>query len=448
MLKGLKVKYSNFRKRFKSGPDWIDVPKFLTKGKKYQSPTLMILVWLYAFYIRTLTVPGRMLCSIIFLMFFYSMIFESPIRTFSMILTAMLIVDITIGYIFRPKIKIKRTIPDRVRANSQIQINYTLTNQRNRPAFTLHIDPIHQQKWLKLEANISSSDGIKGKETIAISAFLQVNKRGEYILKPAFVSSSFPFGIFKWNSKNTLFQKVLVYPTYEILHTLDLPINSKFQKEGTSLVSKVGESMEFHACREFRTGDNAKHIHWPSTARSGQLIVREFQEEFLCRIALIIDTYIPFLSTFFTFSPKTSYPELEAALSLTASIAHHLAYGDYIVDVFAAGTNVYHFKSGRSLAQFDQILDILATIEPNHKHPISELKTTVLEEVASIGSAMLILLNWDKERKQLVDQLQSYGVKLKIIFITENPKKIIHNLPKNTQIFTPNEIFSGKIRSI
>jgi uncharacterized protein (DUF58 family) len=448
MLKNLKIKYKNFRDHFKRGPDWVDIPYFLNKKTKYQSPTLMILLWIYAYYIRVLTVPGRMLCSIIFLMFFYSMIFESPIRTFSMVLLAMLIVDIVVGYIFKPKIKIERSIPDRIRADSPIQINYTLTNKRNRPAFSLHIDPIHQQKWLKLEADISSSDGIGSNETITISSFLESHKRGEYILKPAFVSSSFPFGIFKWNSKNSLFQKILVYPKYEILHSLDLPVNSKFQKEGTSLVSNVGESMEFHACRDFRTGDNAKHIHWPSTARRGQLIVREFQEEFLCRIALIIDTYIPFLSNFFTLSPKTSFPELEAALSLTAAIAHHLAYGDYIVDVFAAGTNIYHFKSGRSLAQFDQILDILATIEPNHQHPISELEATVLEEIASIGSAMLIFLNWDKQRKKLVEQLQSHGVNLKIIFITKNSDKIIDGIPKNSRFFTPEEIFSGNIRNI
>jgi uncharacterized protein (DUF58 family) len=117
--------------------------------------------------------------------------------------------------------------------------------------------------------------------------------------------------------------------------------------------------MEFHACREFRVGDNPKHIHWPTTARKNEIIVREFQEEYLCRIALVVDTFVPkrkpSLLMPVTFSSEPPPPEFEAALTLTAALAEHLACGDYIVDIFAAGPEIYHFKGGRSLAQLEQM---------------------------------------------------------------------------------------------
>jgi len=441
--------YRKISKRFYAGPDWIDLPSYLThKNSAYKSPTLILLAWGYAFYVRILTIPGRMIISSVFLVLLYSaIIIDSPIRLFAFVLIGVLSVDIITGYIFRPKLKITRLTPDRTRAGNAIKVEYRIKNLRSTPTWNLHIDPIHQQEWLKLEADIASLDLIKGKSSSKIIAYLQSDKRGEYILKPSFVSSAFPFGITKWSCRNNTSQKINVYPRYETLNSLKLPLNTRFQKEGSSLVSNVGESLEFHACRDFRTGDNTKHIHWPTTARSGEIIVREFQEEYLCRIALIIDTYIPRTNKFFTIREKKYFPNFEATLSLTAALAHYLAQGDYIVDIFAAGPNVYHFKGGRSLAQLDQILDILASIEPNRKEPITKLKQAVIDGIASIGSAMLLLLKWDKSRQKLVEQLQIHGVSLKIIIITDN-RNTLNDVPENAQVFTADEIFKGHVRDL
>jgi uncharacterized protein (DUF58 family) len=448
MLNKFKNRYKKFKHGFKSGPDWVDIPTFIDNKKtKYQSPTLMLFFWIYAFYIKILTVPGRMLLSTVLMMFFYSTIFDTPIRTFSMILAALLITDLVFGFIFRPVVKINRNLPDRVRAGTPLQVSYTVENLRKFPVINIHLDPIHQQKWLKLESDIASCDGLAPHQTLQIKAFIQSERRGEYILKPPFVSSSFPFGIFKWTCRGRYSSKILVYPKYEELNFISLPDSIRFQKEGTSMLSKIGESMEFHACREFRTGDNAKHIHWPTTARRGQLIVKEFQEEFLARTALIIDTHIPFKTKFFSLKARTEFPNLEAALSLTAAIVHKLAYSDFIVDIFAAGSEVYHFKSGRSLANFDRILDILACIEPAKKTPFSELKPAVFEEIAGIGSAIIILLNWNKERGRLIQHLKVLGVSVKVIFITEKPD-LLKDIPEKSQIFSPDEIASGKVKDL
>jgi uncharacterized protein (DUF58 family) len=438
--------YKLLQKRFYTGPDWIDLPEYLQPTKKgYRSPTLLLLAWLYAWYIRILTVPGRMMFSVVFLIVLYGSLMDGPIRIMAFSLIALLTVDFTVGFLFRPKLDIEHDVPKRVRSGNMIRIDYTISNSRSFPVWNIHLDPVHQQGWIRLEADIASLDSIPAKGTIRMSAFLQSEKRGEYVLKPSFASSAFPFGIIKWTCRKKNPQRVLVYPAYEPLNSVKLPLNSRFQKEGVSLVSNVGESMEFHACREFRTGDNPKHIHWPTTARKNDLIVREFQEEYLCRIALIVDTFIPSKESFFTLRTQKVFPEFEAALSLTAALSHYLAHGDYIVDIFAAGPDVYHFKGGRSLAQLDQILDILACLEPNRKEPLKKLETTVIEEMASIGSAMLLLLKWDKDRKRLVDQLHEYGIELKIVLISNEE---FTELPDDALIFSPEDVFNGHIRDL
>ena len=242
----------------------------------------------------------------------------------------------------------------------------------------------------------------------------------------------------------------MVHPAYEPLTSLELPLNSRFQREGTSLVSNVGESLEFHACREFRVGDNTKHIHWPTSARSGELIVREFREEYLCRIALVVDTFVPkkkkSLLSPVTWDPEAPPVEFEAALSLTAALADHLARSDYIVDIFAAGPDIYHFKGGRSLAQFEQILDILSCMEPNRKEPLTKLETAVMEEIAGIGSAVLLLLKWDDDRKKLVEHMRSFGVQLKIIVLSDD----VSSMPEGIQVshYRPQDVLMGNVTEL
>jgi uncharacterized protein (DUF58 family) len=412
----------------------------------YKSPTLLLFAWSYAWYIRIFTVPGRMIISAVALIILYgTVISEGPLRMFAFILLSLLFTDFIGGLLFAPKLEIQRTVPHRLRAGNMIKINYTIKNLRKFPTWNVHLDPIHQYNWMRLESDIASFDTIKGKDTINMTAFLESEKRGEYILKPVFASTSFPFGIIKWTCRNKIFQRILVYPKYEPLNSVQLPMNSRFQKEGISMVSNVGESLEFHACREFRTGDNPKHIHWPTTARKNRLIVREFQEEFLCRIGLIVDTFVPSRHSIFKTKKIKNHPGFEAALSLTAALSHYLAHGDYIVDIFAAGTDVYHFKGGRSLAQLDQILDILACLEPNREEPLTKLEPAVIEEMASIGSAMLLLLHWDDARKKFVDQLHLYGIALKIILITDEE---LTEYPEDALILRPDDIFAGNIRSL
>lgn len=47
--------------------------------------------------------------------------------------------------------------------------------------------------------------------------------------------------------------------------------------------------MDFYGCREYRTGDDPRKIHWVASAKHAQFVVKEFQEEKLSRAALVMD---------------------------------------------------------------------------------------------------------------------------------------------------------------
>jgi hypothetical protein len=139
---------------------------------------------------------------------------------------------------------------------------------------------------------IPALDALPGGQSSVLKGRMIFEKRGKYMLHTPILSSSFPFGIFNWTHSKGDNDEILIYPKFEALSQLDLPVGKRYQKEGVNMVSKVGESMDFLACREFQTGDSPKYIHWPSSAKAGKLIVREFQEEYLSRVVMIIDTFV------------------------------------------------------------------------------------------------------------------------------------------------------------
>jgi len=61
---------------------------------------------------------------------------------------------------------------------------------------------------------------------------------------------------------------------------------------GVALASNVGQSEEFVSLRDYRRGDPLRHIHWRSWAKAGKPVVKEFEDEFFVRHALVLDTFI------------------------------------------------------------------------------------------------------------------------------------------------------------
>jgi uncharacterized protein (DUF58 family) len=436
-------------KKFLDGPEWFYVPALERTSRPYRSPTVALSAWLLGWAFRTLTVPGRIIIPSAFMILMYSSIsLDSPVRGLAITLFIIFLVDFITGWLFRPKFKICRKLPERVRAGACVKVSYEITNLRRISAWDIRLDPFALKPGLKW-AEHAATGVVPAGQCIAADAVIDARRRGKYTIFSPIADSAFPLGIFKWNCRNKNdTASLIVYPSYQVLNDFRLPVGMKYQREGVSRVSKVGESMDFFGCREFREGDDPRHIYWPGSARSaGNLIVKEFQEEYLTRIALIVDTYVPKVKSFRVIKKRDVLSaELEAAISLTAALTDFLTKGEYVVDVFAAGTQVYHFQAGRHLACLEAILDVLACLEPNNEHPISRLSPDVLEEVSGIGSAVIMLLGWDRERETLVRKLRESGVALRIIVIGNG----IHSgePPPDATFISTADISEGRVKHL
>ncbi|HEV2210652.1 MAG TPA: DUF58 domain-containing protein [Verrucomicrobiae bacterium] len=218
-----------------------------------------------------------------------------------------------------------------------------------------------------------------------------------------------PLGLVRSFQTMELPQTVLVLPRRYPLPPLALPGTMKYQQGGVAQASRVGQSEEFVALRDYRRGDPLRHIHWRTWAKAGKPVVREFEDEFFVRHALVLDT----------FAEPEQGAACEEAISIAASFACTIITQESLLDLLFVGPESYSFTAGRNLAHADQMLEILAAVRPCRDKPFRELEHLVLSHVSVVSGCICVLLAWDSARRALVDKLQALGVPVLVLVVVE-----------------------------
>lgn len=255
---------------------------------------------------------------------------------------------------------------------------------------------------------------IPAKQSRTIQADMIPLRRGVLRLDGSVIARTDPFGLFRSLQTVTAPQSVLILPKLYSMPPFELPGSTRYQQGGVSLAGSVGESEEFVSLREYRPGDPLRKMHWKSFAKAGKPIVKEFQEEFFVRHAMILDTFGDALHT----------DVFEDAVSVAASLAFNLQNHDSLLDLMFVGPQAYCFTSGRGLAHMQQMLEILASVQLCLDKKFEVLEETVLDHCSKVSGAICIFLQWDEARKRLVRILSSRGIPLRVFVITDGEVKL------------------------
>ena len=231
------------------------------------------------------------------------------------------------------------------------------------------------------------------------------HRRGQLHLKGLQFGVPDPFGLTRRFSEVKSPASVLILPKRYTVPVLDLPGTIEYQPGGVNLATNFGESEEFVALREYRRGDPLRHIHWKSVGKTGQFIVKEFQNEFFVRHALILDTFLQ----------TPDEPIFEEAVSVAASFACTLHTQESLLDLLFVGTRAYCLTGGHGVSQVEHMLEVLAGVQPCTSQPFSSLEALVLQRASMLSGCVCLFLHWDEARQRLVEQLQILEIPLLVL---------------------------------
>jgi uncharacterized protein (DUF58 family) len=154
--------------------------------------------------------------------------------------------------------------------------------------------------------------------------------------------------------------------------------------------------------------------------------VKEFQEEYFVRVALVIDT-----------EAQTAKEEaaLEKGIAFAASAANSLAQADAIIDLFAAGSDVFRFTAGRALAHVEQIMEILSCIQAEDELDVQAAEGMLLPEAGQLSAVLFIVVKWDEKRARLIHAMRDRGVAVRVLIL--RPTKLDTRLSADELLVLP-----------
>lgn len=256
-------------------------------------------------------------------------------------------------------------------------------------------------------------------------------RRGAFELGPTIISSGDPFGLFLFKTTFPATRKLEVLPHFVDLNNFITPIG--LLAGGQALRKKTVEVTPYAAgIREYAPGDSLNRIHWKSTARRDQLMVKEFEQDPQADVWIFLDGFYSIHSGelepepsgedrfwLWTSRRKVTIPPhtFEYAVSSAASIAAYFIRQGRSVGFACAGQTFAVLPAGRGERQLSKILEMLAFVECQGKLPIEALVQSQASQLTRGSSAVLVTTTCASSIPVAVEELQHRGTRPMVVLM-------------------------------
>jgi len=205
--------------------------------------------------------------------------------------------------------------------------------------------------------------GLRWHQKVTRSYELLLRQRGVYPIGPVQLESGDLFGMYEQRKETTQQDLVVVYPELIPFEKLHLRTDDPFGDRRTRRQLFEDPNLTI-GVRPYQPEDDLRRIHWPATARSGSLQVRQYQP--VSARVLMLCLNIPGQGSYWI----DNFSELlERLASLSATLAYHAVEDGYSVGLLSNGClahadQPFHIPPGRSRNQLTMLLSALAGITP------------------------------------------------------------------------------------
>lgn len=202
-------------------------------------------------------------------------------------------------------------------------------------------------------------------------------RRGLYELGPAEVRALEPFRLLRFVRKFRDRTEAVVYPEVHELSGFSLG-SGNTEAGARGALGQRGE--EFAGLREYRRGDDRRHIHWKSVARTGELFVKEFALQAPRRYTVALDLRRQGL--------RVPEQEVEDAVSAAASVLTHLKDEGLPFRLIGTDRERVATEFGSDEKSYWTAMRLLATVKAGGN---VELGASVLDERKRLGEGVVLI---------------------------------------------------------
>jgi uncharacterized protein (DUF58 family) len=261
-------------------------------------------------------------------------------------------------------------------------------------------------------------------------------QRGRFNLGPISLASSDPFGLFPLEKTlpAAFTSHVVIYPMANDLPGFHPPVGELTGGEATRRRTHY-VTTNVSGIRDYAFGDSFNRIHWPSTARTGRLMVKEFELDPMADVWVFLDmeqrvqaglTYDeirppPLPEVHWEKLPEFRLPPSteEYGVVIAASVSKH-----FLNQNRAVGLITYADAHHREIAQNDRgerqltrIYEMLAVCQAHGSIPLGEVLAAETMHLSRNTTAIIITPAIDAEWVAAARHLMARGVRVTVILI-------------------------------
>ncbi|WP_185994894.1 DUF58 domain-containing protein [Nocardioides campestrisoli] len=262
----------------------------------------------------------------------------------------------------RYRLALQREVSPRlVAAGQPATVTLTLTNEGRTPTGILLLED--RVPYLLGSQPRFVLEGISHGWRRQVTYRLRSEVRGHYEVGPMTVRVTDPFGLVELGRSFHTTAPLTVTPRTTELPPV--PLGGAWTGSGDNRPRSFATgSAEDVTVREYRRGDDLRRVHWRSSARVGELMVRREEQPWQSRAIVVLD------NRRVAHRGEGPASSLEAAVSAAASVAVHLAQRGYLVRLITASgddpSHTWHARDPK--ANIGPLLERLAVVDFDSRH--------------------------------------------------------------------------------
>jgi len=246
-----------------------------------------------------------------------------------------------------PQLRGRRELKERLQVGVQGRVDIVV--QATRASTTLAVNDAFDGG--RRAARLLLAPLRAGEEARAAYRF-PTDRRGRFEVGPLRVTVTDPFGLVQRTRFVLGTEEVIVYPRVRDVMPPPETGGLDLDREQPRVRSRIEPSGEFHTLREYAPGDDLRHVHWRSTARRGQLMMRQNEARRRTPVLVMLDVR----------PGSHDRASFERAVEACASIVTAIERASRPVEVMLSTGHMIGAPGRRHLGT---VMDELAVVEPH-----------------------------------------------------------------------------------
>ncbi|MGQ0849077.1 MAG: DUF58 domain-containing protein [Actinomycetota bacterium] len=275
----------------------------------------------------------------------------------------------------RPRLYGHRQVrPGQVHEGDRAGVSLSITNLRRLPVFNLSlVDGVGGLGVARFTIGV-----MKGGESATATYRIVCRPRGVYKIGPTSVSVSDPLGLGSTELELGEADELVVYPATEHLAGYPRVRGSDPAQTASRPEHSQRGGEDFYTLRPYQDGDDLRRVHWPSSAKFDELVIRQMEVPWQSRALVLFDVR----------SQSFDGPDaFERAVKGAASVVTHLAGGGFAADLWLGGPLV-------DLRSMASAFEALARVQPERA---IDLRSVAQRLRKSGGGGLLVLVTGEPD---------------------------------------------------